>query len=387
MDFGQHQARVEFLGGFSWVDPMGQGDSVNPEYYLGSTDSLAFNVTQPSQVVISTSPSEIDRTEVATVEGMLTDGVGRAIPDRDLVLSVDGQEITSISVNSNGSFVGLVPIPPDMPLGPIIIGVEFLGEDFILPSNSTVVFTVFAPVSVTIDDLGPVAVGDEMTVSGTVKDNLENGWLDSHTIEVFVDGVLIGITSSQQDGNWSLQWVVPESVEIGNHSISAIAPAQGFYRQGSTDSNFTVSYHTEISLQAEGSYATRGGYWNFSGRLFESDTGFEQGLEGREITVLLDGSDVETITTEEGGLFSLSHRVQYSLDRGSHNFTFLFQGEFLYLPAESQMEVFALSDVVIEMQPITNTIVRGDSSPSRSIMLQGLIRAVSYTHLTLPTKA
>ena len=40
------------------------------------------------------------------------------------------------------------------------------------------------------------------------------------------------------------------------------------------------------------------------------------------------------------------------------------------------MEVFALSDVVIEMQPITNTIVRGDSSPSRSIMLQGLIREV-----------
>ena len=67
-----------------------------------------------------------------------------------------------------------------------------------------------------------------------------------------------------------------------NHSISAIAPAQGFYRQGSTESNFTVSYHTEISLQVEGSYATRGGYWNFSGRLFESDTGFEQGLEGRK---------------------------------------------------------------------------------------------------------
>ena len=185
-----------------------------------------------------------------------------------------------------------------MPLGPIIIGVEFLGEDFILPSNSTVVFTVFAPVSLTIDDLGPLAVGDEIIVSGTVKDNLENGWLESHTIEVFVDGVLIGITSSQQDGDWSLQWVVSESLEIGNHSISAIAPAQGFYRQGSSESNFTVSYHTEISLQVEGSYATRGGYWNFSGRLFESDTGFEQGLEGREITVLLDGSDVETITTE-----------------------------------------------------------------------------------------
>ena len=170
-------------------------------------------------MVISTPPSEIDRTEVASIEGMLTDGVGRPIPNRDLLLSVDGQELTSISVSSNGSFSGLVPIPSDMPLGPLMIEIEFLGEDFILPSNSSVVFTVFAPVSVTVETPGPVAVGGEMTFTGTVKDNLENGWLDSHTIEVFVDGILVGITSSQQDGNWSLQWMVPESLEIGNLSL------------------------------------------------------------------------------------------------------------------------------------------------------------------------
>ena len=122
------------------------------------------------------------------------------------------------------------------------------------------------------------------------------------------------------------------------------------------------------------SYATRGGYWNFSGRLFESDTGFEQGLEGREITVLL-ALDVETITTEEGGLFSLGHRAQYSLNRGSHNFTFLFQGEFLYLPAESQMEVFALSDVIIEMQPYKHNS-KGRLFPFTIDNAPGLIREV-----------
>ena len=376
MDFGAHTARVDFLGGFSWVDPMGQGDSLNPEYYLGSSDSMVFNVTQPTQVVISTSPAEIDRTEVAVVEGVLTDGVGRTIPSRDLVMSVNGQEITSLSVDANGSFTGFVPIASDMELGPMVIGIEFAGEDFLLPSESSVVFTVFSPVFLTMGPIGPIAVGDVMLISGTAEDNLEDGWLGSQTIEVFVDGVLVGITSSQENGNWSLEWTIPESMDVGNHSISAISPAQGFYRQGMVDSNFTVSYHTTISHQVEQTYVTRGGHWNFSGRLYESDTGFEQGLEGREISIFLDGSPVELVVTEEGGFFSYSHRVQYALSRGSHNVSFQFGGELLYLSAEAVSQVFALSDIVVEVQPITNTIIRGDASPSSSIMIQGLVREV-----------
>jgi hypothetical protein len=258
----------------------------------------------------------------------------------------------------------------------MIIGIEFAGEDFLLPSESSVVFTVFSPVFVTMDQIGPIAVGDDMLISGSVKDNLEDGWLGSQTIEIFVDGVLVGITSSQENGNWSLEWTIPDSMDVGNHSISAISPAQGFYRQGATEANFTVSYHTSISHQVEQTYVTRGGNWNFSGRLFESDTGFEQGLEGREISVLLDGNLVELVVTEEGGFFTYSHRVQYALARGSHNVSFNFGGEFLYLPTEEVSQVFALSDIIIEVQPITNTIIRGDASPSSSIMLQGLVREV-----------
>ena len=376
MDFGPHTARVDFLGGFSWVDPMGQGDSLNPEYYMSSSDSLVFNVSQPTQVVISSPPAEVDRTELVVVEGVLTDGVGRAIPSRELVMSVNGQAITAVSVDGNGSFTGLVPIASDMELGPMVIEMEFVGEDFLLPSESSVIFTVFSPVFVTLDPIGPVAVGDTMLISGSSKDNLEDGWLDSQTIEVFIDGVLVGITSSQENGLWSLEWVIPESMDVGNHSISAISPAQGFYRQGSIESNFTVSYHTSISHQVEESYVTRGGHWNFSGRLFESDTGFEQGLEGREISVQLDGKTVGSVMTEEGGVFSYTNRVQYASSRGSHNVSFHFGGEFLYLPTEGVSQVFTLSDIVVEVQPITNTIIRGDASPSSSIMIQGLVREI-----------
>ena len=331
MLFGPHSARVDFLGGYSWVDPMGQGDSINPEYYLPSFDMLSFDVTQPSQLVISTPPGEIDRTEVASIEGFLTDSVGRAIAGRELSLKVSDELLTTLITESNGSFVGYVAIAPDMQLGPLFIEIEFLGEEFILPSNSTLVLSVYSPVFISIDESHPVAAGEDLTISGMVKDNLEEGWLEDQTLEIYVDDILVGITSSTPNGSWSLQWTVPESMEIGNHSISVVSPSQGFYRMANSISQFTVSYHTEISIQVEQLYSTRGGNWNLSGRLFESDTGFQSGLEGREISILLDGKSVGLVTTGEGGLFDFEQRVRYSLSRGSHNISFQYEGEFLYL--------------------------------------------------------
>tara|TARA_B100000131_G_scaffold136300_1_gene132876 strand:+ start:1 stop:1323 length:1323 start_codon:yes stop_codon:yes gene_type:complete len=90
----------------------------------------------------------------------------------------------------------------------------------------------------------------------------------------------------------------------------------------------------------------------------------------------MDGKNVGTVTTEEGGIFSYSQSVSYSLVRGSHNVSFHYGGEFLYLPSEETQTTFALSDIQIEIQPSSNTIVRGDPSPTSSIVIQGLIREV-----------
>ena len=91
MDYGQHTFSIEFLGGFTWVDPMGQGGSLNPEYYLSSITTSQFNVTQTSQVVLTTPQGEIDRNELLLIEGILTDGAGRPLPNRALDAYMNGQ--------------------------------------------------------------------------------------------------------------------------------------------------------------------------------------------------------------------------------------------------------------------------------------------------------
>ena len=40
---GAHTIEVRFLGGYLWVDPVGAGDSVNPEFYLPANANAIFN--------------------------------------------------------------------------------------------------------------------------------------------------------------------------------------------------------------------------------------------------------------------------------------------------------------------------------------------------------
>ena len=370
-DYGGHSMSVSFLGGFTWVDPMGQGDSLNPEYYLPSFFTGEFNVTQTSQVVLTTPPGEIDRNELLLIEGMLTDGSGRILPDRELEVSMNGQYLTALSVDENGTFSLYIPVPPDMELGPRVVLISYQGEEFIIGSNSSTIFTVFGPVSISIDEPSAVAVGDPLMLSGTVKDNLPDGWLANHSLQVFVDGILIGITSSDENGQWSYLWTVSDFLEVGNHTLIIRAPEQGYHRLGTSETTLVIAYHSGMTLQVDNAIMTRGGSWDFTGRLFDDDSTGNPGLEGRDISITLDGEIVGTITTSIDGTFSYIHDLGYEVARGPHTVEFSFSGETFYLPTQYNLTVYSRADIEVEIFSNNLYIIRGD--PTAPIKIQGRI--------------
>ena len=271
---------------------------------------------------------------------MLNDGSGRGLQNMQLEVSMNCQFLTGLSVDENGTFSLYIPVPPDMELGPRIVLISYQGEEFIIGSNSSTIFTVYGPVSIAIDEPPAVAVGDPIMLGGTVKDNLPDGWLANHSLQIFVDGILVGITSSDENGQWSYLWTVTDNFEVGNHTLTVRSPQQGYHRLGTTDTTLVIAYHTGMTLQVDNSIVTRGGTWNFTGRLFDDDSIGRPGLEGREITIILDGEVVETITTSIDGTFSYSHDLGYSIPRGPHIVEFSFAGETFYLPAQSNLTVY-----------------------------------------------
>ena len=57
---GAHLITVRFLGGRDWVDPIGVGDLINPDYYLPSSDQVNFNVSVPTKILLLTPGGEVN---------------------------------------------------------------------------------------------------------------------------------------------------------------------------------------------------------------------------------------------------------------------------------------------------------------------------------------
>ena len=369
VEFGSHNATVDFLGGFTWVDPMGQGDTLNPDFYLPSSATAEYNATQTSQVIIVTPPTTIDRNDLLLIEGRVTDGIGRVLPGRSISISIEGTFVTDSIADTEGNFSVYLPIPSDMQLGPRVVRAAFLGEVFVLPSNGSTVFTVYAPTTVTLDRLSPAAVGDQIAISGAVTDNLPGGILPNHTVEVMVDGAFIGATLTDQNGTWELAWTIPETLLVGNHSIEAIAPQQGYYRQSTVEGTLSIAYHTGISLEIDQPSVTRGDAWFATGRLYDDDTVGAPGLVGREVHILLDGTTVTTVVTGPSGLFSFELPVEMSIDRGEHEIELNFDGEELYLPSSTATPVIVRANLEVQVIWSDASVIRSD--PNNPIIMEG----------------
>jgi hypothetical protein len=374
VDYGSHNATVNFLGGFTWVDPMGQGDSLNPEFYLPSTDTSEYNATQTSQVIIVTPPSSVDRNDLLLIEGRITDGIGRVLPGRVVSIYIEVNFVTDAAADQEGNFSVYLPIPSDMPLGPRVVRAAFLGEVFVLPSDGSTVFTVYAPTTLSMDILPAAAVGDQISIRGSVKDNLPDGFLENHTVEIMVDDVFIGVTLSDENGSWEIIWNIPEALTVGNHSILAAAPQQGYYRSSSVEQILSIAYHTAISLQIEQPSVTRGGTWELVGRLYDDDTLGAPGLEGRIVHASLDGEQILSTTVGASGIFSFDIPVESSLPRGEHDLSVSFDGEELYLPTTSNTAVLTRADVDVQIIWSDASVIRSD--PNNPIRIEGRVLEV-----------
>jgi hypothetical protein len=282
--------------------------------------------------------------------------------------------VTDAAADQEGNFSVYLPIPSDMPLGPRVVRAAFLGEVFVLPSDGSTVFTVYAPTTLSMDILPAAAVGDQISIRGSVKDNLPDGFLENHTVEIMVDDVFIGVTLSDENGSWEIIWNIPEALTVGNHSILAAAPQQGYYRSSSVEQILSIAYHTAISLQIEQPSVTRGGTWELVGRLYDDDTLGAPGLEGRIVHASLDGEQILSTTVGASGIFSFDIPVESSLPRGEHDLSVSFDGEELYLPTTSNTAVLTRADVDVQIIWSDASVIRSD--PNNPIRIEGRVLEV-----------
>ncbi len=367
MSAGTHDMRVVFSGGFLWVAPYASGDSENPEFYWNSTDPIPdqeFDVYVPTDIIIITPQgSQVDRGSDLIINGTLVDIQNRLLPGRTMQVFVgenDGSADYFVTTNEYGVFTISLRVPEDQQLGELDITLRFDGDDYNLSSESVSSWYVYSTTTVTIGELSPQTLGDDITITGTIFDNLDVP-LNEHQLRIIVDGIEIGIINSSSDGTWSFVWTIPSGTDWGEHTVGVRAPGQGYYRESYAETPLFVAHRSALEYSLEEESVVRGGSWNLSGVLYDEDDLSNIGLGNETLHVYLDGVLQDTlIITESDGTWTYSLPVEMSLDRGEHTILVEFDGTITHVGSSQEVDVDAWSEVEITFMDLSSEYsVRG----------------------------
>ena len=371
---GLHNIQVVFNGGRDWVNPIGEGDSANPEFYMPSVDSVNFTVAVPTKIVMLTQGGQVDREELLTVEGILNDIVDNPLENETIEIWLAGEFLTNVTTGQDGRFIALYPVPADADLGPVTLETRFNGSTNYLSSNNSGIWMIFSKIIVTVNIDNQLATDQQTTIDGFVGDNQLNP-LEGMIVLISVEGISIGNATTDANGNFTVNWTVPNIFADGDHVVDANVPAQGYYRAGYGNATFFLAHKTGITVQIQDSDATRGDFWFISGNLYDLDTALNDGLPGETVNIYLDGVLVESVFTSLNGEFIAQVRAESAYSRGNHQLSFDFEGSPGHLPVMTNKTVVVWSEVTVHIDSTSAYVVRGDSINS-PIVITGRISEI-----------
>jgi transglutaminase-like putative cysteine protease len=362
IEAGQHNIQISFTGGRDWVDPIGEGDSANPDFYKPSSSSVNFTVAVPTKILLLTTGGQVDREDTLTVQGRLLDIVDNPLEGETIEIWLGGVFLTNVTTTADGSFNAVHPVPADAELGPVVLETRYMGSLEYLPSTNDGTWNIYSKIIVQVNIESPLAVDQLTTVDGFVGDNLLNP-LSDMLVLVTVEGIPIGNATTDANGNFSFNWQVPNIFTDGTHTVVADVPAQGWYRSGQGNTTFFLSHRTGMTVDFVDNDATRDDFWEISGSLYDIDTAQNDGLPGETIFIYLDGAQVGYATTTLTGDFTASIRADSAYARGSHVMRFAFDGSTGHLPVDANETVLVWAEVNVNIDSIQSyDVVRSDST-------------------------
>ena len=166
-----------------------------------------------------------------TIQGRLLDVVDNPLSNMTIEIWLGGQWLTNTTTDETGEFSAVHPVPADAQLGSVVLETRFTGTVAYLPSNASGLWEIFSPVLVTVDISSPVAVNETVSITGSVVDNQLMG-VPNHEVQLVVEGIVINTLFTDENGDFTYDWVVPDIFDFGDRTLVAEVAPQGYYRGG-----------------------------------------------------------------------------------------------------------------------------------------------------------
>ncbi|WP_194293017.1 Ig-like domain-containing protein [Streptomyces smaragdinus] len=294
---------------FTPSTPLGEGDHT----VTATQTDPAGNVSPPS------APVDITIDTVAPAAPVITSPAdGSTITDNTPTVTGTGEPGATVEVSVDGTVIGTTTVNPDgtwtfdltTPLadGPHTVSAtqtDAAGNTSPAGSNDfTVNTTVTVPAPVITSPADGSTVTDATpTITGT--------GVPGDTVEVSVDGTVIGTVTVGLDGSWSID--VPTALADGAHTVSATQTDAAGNVSPAASNDFTVN----TTVTVEPPVITSPSSGDVIGDSTPTITG--TGTPGDTVTVIVDGTPAGTTTVQPDGTWTFTPSTP--LGEGDHTIT------------------------------------------------------------------
>jgi len=335
---GSHQLRVNFTG-FGWYLPA-EGDS---NFFVWANTTTTLTEWETPVIVGDklTLAGTIYNDREQGLDGNVTlrwDGGFRA-----LVPLVAGQFTTTLTI-PNTEFAAEHTLQARWPTGNYLEG-----------SNDIVTIVVQRPTNLSADP-GVTTRDSTIALTGHLKDHLGLRVTDQ-TIRVFWDGLEVGNTTTDGNGDWTLPYYLPANETLGIHNVTANFEGSTYHLASDAGGRWELWTITELFYS--GQEIDRVNNFTINVRLVDDQ---DVGLAFRNVTFYWPGMDSVNLTTDNEGSARYVMNLPDYHPLGALSVGLNFTGEPYHHPSTSTAfyDIWANTSIILTMD---DTAMAGSDVP------------------------
>ncbi len=218
-------------------------------YYLPNTQVQVITVIAATSISINSSP-EVLVGESFNFSGQIVDDMGNPL-STELNFYFHGQYIDTLVTTSNGSFFYEYMVPYDSDAGSNAITVQYLAEDFYLPSSSTWQLQVYHNTRISMEDFEGVT-NSSVTIKGYVFDKADRP-IEGIDVRVVLESGFPIDGTTDSTGMFEVYMRIPLVIDLGHHNLTATFAGNDMYVRNSTTSQLFIQGQTVIVLEVPSS--------------------------------------------------------------------------------------------------------------------------------------
>ncbi|OED30399.1 carboxypeptidase regulatory-like domain-containing protein [Methanosphaera sp. WGK6] len=313
--------------------------------YEPSSDNTEYNVHKLDTKVTLNQINTVNVGKTVEITGVLTDENNNLISDAEIIISINGKELTTVKTDENGFYqtkyiTSLV--------GKNTVTIEYTGNGTYNPSKTTTSFEVTKIDTIlNLDSIDNTVVGATTKITGTLKDE-EGNVLSNSKVTIKVNGVKY-TTTTNSEGKFEVSVEEKLATDV---TVEATYTGDDTYNPSSDKTEYTVSkIDTTVTVNTINSVDV-GKTVEITGVLTDEN---DETINNAKIIILVNGEVLTTVKTNENGVYSVEYTTSLV---GTNTVDITYEGNGTYNPSKTATTFKVTKiDTVIKLDSIGDTTV------------------------------